>query len=433
MRIRFTLAILLTLLVAPWLGASTPAVGPEQVISAEDYDEYLPQVAYNSVHNEYLVVWHDSSPFQSRSVMGKRVAADGSTISTFTIAFEDNPPRDNAQPSIAYDQANDVYLVTWTRDYHGDDSDWDIYGRIIPWDGPTGSNAAFSICSFTSKQWNPKVAFAGTEEEFMVTWWNEGSGGSHGYISAQRVAPAGTLTGGNFTVTSSATEERVAPDIAYNQARNEYLVVYQRMDDSGGNIYGVRLTGTGSIIGGGHFGIAAWPDPETAPRVAASRVADEWAVVWQSDIPGMMKDIYTRRLWVDGTGVVQFASPVLVDSTSIDERNPDIAAYSERTEYLISWELQYSNSSGPFGIFARTLSTANVLGPNVDIRGIWAGETATCSKPAVAASPNGWFVTWEHNRDGIPSYQDIHGRFVGWLFRDGFESGDFSGWDEISP
>ena len=97
-------------------------------------------------------------------------------------------------------------------------------------------------------------------------------------------------------------------------------------------------------------------------------------------------------------------------TTSGERIAPDIAAYSERTEYLISWESQYSNFSGPFGIFARTLSTANVLGPNVEIRGIWANETVSCSEPAVAASPNGWLIAWEHSRDGMPSYQDIHGR-----------------------
>ena len=426
--------IIIAVLAAPVVGASTPSMGPEQVVSAADFDEYLPQVAYNSNHDEYFVVWHQYSPLQGRWIMGKRVAADGSTIAEYTIAFEDAPPRDNAQPTIAYDPDGDLYLVAWVRDYYGDDSDWDVYGRIVPWNGPAAGQAQFIICNFTSKQWNPRVDYAGTQGEFMVTWWNEGSGGVHSYVSAQRVTPSGALAGGTITVTSSFTEERVGPDIAYNQARNEYLVVYQRMDDALGNIYGVRMTATGSILAGGDFSVAAWPDPETAPRVAASRVADEWAVAWQSDIPGMMKDVYARRIWVDGAGAIQSAAPVHIEGSAIDERNPDIAAYSEKTEYLITWERQYSNSGGPFGITARTLDTANALGETFVPRPVYIGETGVCSRPALAASPTGWLVVWEHERDAAPTYQDIHARAVyGPLFTDGFESGNFSAWDDHTP
>ena len=161
---------------------------------------------------------------------------------------------------------------------------------------------------------------------------------------------------------TSGGEERVSPDVAYNQARNEYLIVYQLMDGGFGSIYGVRLTAGGVILGGGDFGIAVWPDPETQPRVAASRVADEWAVAWQSDVPGAMKDIYARRLWVNVGGAMEFAAPVHVMGSPVDERHPDIAAHPENTEYLIAWEHQYSSSSGPLGVLARTLNHWNSLG-----------------------------------------------------------------------
>ena len=170
-------------------------MGPERVISNQDFDEYLPQVAHNSVRNEYFVVWHDVSPFQARSVMGKRVDNMGNTIAEFIIAFEDMPPRDNGQPTVAYDPVNNSYFVSWVRDVFGDGSDWDVEGRIVPWDGPSVSFPAFNVCSFTSNQWNPRAAYAGTPGEFLVTWWNEGSGGVNSYISAQRVSTSGRSLG----------------------------------------------------------------------------------------------------------------------------------------------------------------------------------------------------------------------------------------------
>lgn len=434
MSTRFTyLLIVVAAMMMSVPGGATPSLGPEQVVSNQDFDEYLPQVAHNSVRDEYLIVWHDVSPFQARSVMGKRVDRMGSTLDEFVIAFEDAPPRDNGQPTVAYDPVNDRYFVAWVRDVFGNDSDWDVYGRVVPWNGPSASFPAFTICSFTTSQWNPQIAYAGTPGEFMVTWWNEGAGGVNSYISAQRVSSSGSLLGGNFVVASGG-QERVAPDLAYNQARNEYLVVYQVMDAGMGSIYGVRISGSGAVLGGGEFGIAVWPDPETMPRVTASRVADEWAVVWQSDVPGSLKDIYARRLWVEAGGAPGFAAPVHVAGSPVDERNPDIAVHPEKTGYLMVWEQQYSSISGPFGIHNRTLTVGNSLGDAFEVSGIFAGQTVDSSRPKVVAAPTDWFVVWEQERDDTPSYLDIHGRaIIGPMFSDGFESGNLSVWDSHSP
>ena len=37
-------------------------IGPEITISALASDEWSPDIAYNSVHNEYLVVWENAWP-----------------------------------------------------------------------------------------------------------------------------------------------------------------------------------------------------------------------------------------------------------------------------------------------------------------------------------------------------------------------------------
>jgi hypothetical protein len=419
------------------LGATAwaqPTVFEELIVSDDDLDEYLPSVAYNSVRDEFMVVWHDSSGFQSRSIMGRRYTAAGSFLGEYVLMFEDT--RDNAQPSIAYDPVNDRYLLTFVRDAFGNGADWDVWGRWIPWSGPDAGLTSFPICTFSSQQWNPRVAYAGTEHAYIVTWWNEGSGGVASYISAKFVNPTGTVSDPlNAITVASGADERALPDIAYNQARNEYLIVFQLMDAGGGDVYGVRLTASGSVLGTGEFGIAAWPDPETAPRVTASRTADEWAVVWQSDTPTDMKDIFARRLWVNGGGEVETAAPVhVVTNTGINERYPDIAVYQENATYLIAWEQQYSNPTSPYGISARTLNFLNTMGPIFQVRGLYIGEDPNCSQPALAGGAISWFVAWEHERSPIPNFQDIHGRIVSEsFFFDGFESGNYFRWSSWTP
>lgn len=53
---------------------------------------------------------------------------------------------------------------------------------------------------------------------------------------------------------------------------------------------------------------------------------------------------------------------------------------------------------------------------------------------SIAGGPVGWFVAWEHDRQGS-SYQDIHGRLV-WveeIFADGFEGGTMINWSSHVP
>jgi hypothetical protein len=409
---------------------SGATMSSEITVSAQNFPEYEPDVAYNSTRDEYFVVWYDDDG-TAFSVMGARYTAAGVFIGEYVIAYESNPARDNVLPSVVYDPANEQYFVVWVRDYWGDGSDHDIYGRYVPWDGPDGGHLAFSINGAVGNQIDPRVAYGGTAQEFMVTWWNAGAAP---WVSAQRFAAGGPAQGGVITVTSDVTQPRMYPDIAYNQARNEYIIAYQRENMGNTDIYGVRLSASGAILGGGDFGIAAWPDPESLPRIAASRVSNIWAVVWQSDIPATNLDVFARLIWVDGTGAVQMAAPIQVASTSANESYPDIAAHPESSNFLIAWEQQYSSTSGPYGIHSRVLNAASGLGKLFGPTAPSGLDQNDRKVPAVAGGVNDWMVVWEHERFATPSYQDIHGRILfADILTDGFESGDTTGWSSTVP
>ncbi len=406
------------------------SLGPEQTLSDQDFHEYFPQAAYNSLHDELLVVWHDVSPLQSRAILGKRVDKQGNTIAEFIIEFD--AVRDNAQPTVTYDRSHDRYLVAWVRDFSGDGTDWDVYGRIIPWQGPTGAFLKFPIATPQSKQWSPRSVYAVPAGEFLVTWWTEGSGGVNSFISAQRVGPDGSLLGGNLAV-SSGPEERTSPDVAYNAARNEYLIVFQQANVGGWDVQGVRIGGSGGgILGGGDFAIANGSDWESAPRVAGSFDNGNWAVAWHRDFSAGHKSTFARRVWVNGGGAVEMATVVTVRHTTLDDQYPDIEARPNSSEFLVTWEEEYIG--GLFGIGARTLDTSNSLGPLFEVKTVNGGQIGDASRPDLAATPNGWFAVWEQGRNATPSHQDIHGRAIfDVIFADGFESGDLSAWSDSSP
>ncbi len=391
--------------VAAW--PSEPGwMSSEITVSAFDNEQYLPSVAYNSQHNEYLVVWHNTWGIGTRDIRAARVSSAGQVLGTFTVY--EHATKDSAQPSVAYDPVNDRYLVAFIFDSDGLGGDWDLYGRLIPWDGPSASLNEFAICTWSTHQWNPKVAYAGTQKEFLVIWNNEYQAGtSPMYISGRRIkASDRSFPGGSSDLTiSHTTENRVNPDVAYNLARNEYLMVY----DNAVDVFATRLRGDAVQLGGGEFGIAGWPETEIHPAVAACNQTDQYLVAWQSLQSGTQNDVYVR--FIDGDGSFPTGGgPHVIYDTPIHEQNPDVACNSTTSGsmFLVTYEEQYSNITGPYGIWGRFVyqdySMSSVFGI-IDGTG-----SLDRTEPAVAGGGANYMVAWEHDRDA--SYQDIHGRIL---------------------
>ena len=183
------------------------------------------------------------------------------------------------------------------------------------------------------------MAYGRAVEEFLVVWSNEYQAGAPPmYISGRRVKAAdGTFPGGASDLTiSHASQNRVNPDVTYNLARNEYLVVY----DNGADIFGMRLTGNLGHNFGGEFGIAGWPSTEIHPAVAACQGADQYLVAWQSDQSASNDAIYAR--FIRGDGAV--AGVNKIGDVTAPDREPDVACNLAGNQYLVAWQQMYTSA-----------------------------------------------------------------------------------------
>jgi hypothetical protein len=380
-------------------GGNNPQLGPELVISALQNTQYAPAIAYNIHHSEYLVVWHNTWAGPSREVWASRVSSQGAVIDDFKIGTA-NSPNDHSLASVAYDPTRDQYLVVWIYDFYGNGSDWDVYGRFIPWNGPDSNQPEFAINQWASNQWDPQVVFAGLQDEFLVTWTNIQTT-EPAYISGIRVSADGSgFPAGPFTVASHLPQPRTNHSTAYNNFRNEYLVTY----DNGFDIFGVLLQGDGTpVVGGGEFTIAGWPDAETYPAVASCPGQDQYIVLWNSFTTNGNYDIFARFVSGDGSA----GSVLTVHNWIIDEQFPAAACSANGQRYVVAWEQQdaFSNT----GIWGRMLDTAGVMTDAYEI--VSAGVSANRNRPALAGGSPGNLVAWEHWRDGT-GYLDIHGRLL---------------------
>ena len=382
-----------------------PHLGGEIVVSDLDNEQYLPSVAYNWKHDEYLVVWHNKWS-SNRDIYAQRINGQGELLSWFAVGPTAplNPyPNDRAQPSVAYDPVNDRYLVTWVYDKNGDGSDWDVHGVFVNWDGPIPGQHQINISDWGTHQWNPKVVYGRAAEEFLVVWNNEYQSGTLPmYISGRRVKAAdGTFPAGIGTLTiNHASENRINPAVAYNLARNEYMIVY----DNAADIFGMRLTGDLNHNFGGEFSIAAWSGAEIEPSVAACRETDQYLVTWQNPQP----DIYVR--FIKGDGTID-GGPLHLDSTSVAEIKSQVACNEAGNQFLVVWQQQFSNAAGPYGIRGQFVNNDKTLGTPFTIVSPWVGGSAEFTTPVVAGGNVNYLTVWEHDRNGTV-YQDVHGRLI---------------------
>ena len=386
---------------------TTSMLGNEIVISDLTSDDLFPNIAYNSIHDEYLVVWESVWPELPRSIYAQRISANGRLLGMFLVASNTN---NQIYPDVAYDPIKDRYLVVFAYDYWGDGSDWDIYGRFIPWNGPDPNLLDFAICTWPTNQMSPSVAFAYSAEEFMVTWTNFPVG-EPSYIGARRVYSTGGFPPGYGFIVSIGTESRGNSDVAYNLARNEYLVIWQLDKDlTLGDIAGVRFDSSGEPLSGGNphqvgeFSIAGWPDFEERPAIASCHNADQYMVVWQSNGGIGGSSIYARYL----SGGADLGSVQLVRSTTTPNFDADIACDALGKKYLIVWTESYV--SGGKGIWARFVHPNGNLDPAFEV--VAGSLLEHRSQPAVMGGKTNFMTAWQHLGTN-PT--DIHGILVGYF------------------
>ncbi|MDF1512351.1 MAG: hypothetical protein P1S60_00935 [Anaerolineae bacterium] len=240
--------------------------------------------------------------------------APGETGEAFQVSKSD---LSHGQPVVAHNTtSNQYFVVWWSRD--GNDPDLKLYGQLMNDQGvPAGD--AFLLSTAEGRVESPAVSYNATADEYLVVWTLIVD--SKVYLVGQRLAADGTfldnphtlsedesLPGVNFQITDG-TYTAYYPKCAYNQFRNEYLVVWYWNVPDGIGIYGQRLASDGLPMGNSG-GTGAFPVmvrypaqdyTQLYPAVVYNTRDDEYFVVAVRQFPnGDMGDIHGKR--VDGDG-----------------------------------------------------------------------------------------------------------------------------------
>lgn len=355
-------------------------------ISAASGWQHTPSVAFGGAN--YLVVWEDSRGGDGFDIYCARVdtsvvVLDSSGVPICTAVD------DQRDPSVAFDGTN--FLVVWED--RRDGFDYEIFGARIDTSGTVLDSSAIRICAAFDDQWNPSVAFDGTN--YLVIW-QDGRSGVDPHIWGARVDTSGTVL--DFMTISAAPDGQGCPSLAFDG--DNYLAVWQNYrSGTDYEIYGARIDTSGAVLDSSGICIRSGAFMPALPCVTFGD--STYMVVWNEWGIGTDDDIYGARL--ARSGEVLDSTGVAISTGANWQGSPSLAFGG--AQYFVAWEDNRRDTLDIYG--ARISETGIVLDPS----GI-----AICSTSGQQASPSSgsdgteYIVVWEDLRSGVS--RDIYGARV---------------------
>jgi len=402
------LGLLAVLLAIPIKSEAGAPIGGRIVVSAGSEQEVYPAVAYNSQRQEYLVVWYNDRA-GCDDIRAQRVSGGGALVGgPFYVSAE--CPVDRRYPDVAYNSAQDQYLVVWEQEESA--GGYSIQARRVSGAGQVLDGTDVTVRSWGGNTYTPvqpAVAYASTSDRYLVVWaetWHSGSI-THG-IYGQVMDEQGNFDGGQFSI-SEGPDPRQAPDVAYNRHANRHLVVWQQEDTTLPvplwDVYGQQVHGGGGTFGG-DIRIAYYSVSSTNPAVAAIPITPDqykFLVAWEIDYAPGDRDIYGLAIAEDGT---PNPTDVKISITNADESSPAIGGTEDNSEYFVAWRHSQGVVDKP--IKGRVVSHDGVLaGEPTELSGVNADH------PAVAAGPVGDFAVIWQDQPAFATDTNIYGQLWG--------------------
>lgn len=353
------------------------------------------QVAVN-LEGATVVVWRDESATANGEIRARLFDINGVAVSSEILVSSDSS-KTQTEPSVAID-ANGNFVVVWTQGNGADGDGKGIYGRTFDSAG-NATSTEFIINSVTSEdEWLAQVAInpnTASSVDFYVTWTRYFNlGGSNG-VQAAAFQWDGTEVIDEYDVNQTGANDQQNSSIAYS-SNGTALIVWQSLnqDGDGWGIYGQRLSATGALSGGEFRINTTTTNDQLNPDVSADG-SGNFVVVWSHDVGGATGfDVVGQR--IDATGSKIGGEFVVSQTTARDQTNAAVAMRADG-RYVVTWQSRQQDSGPTEGIYAREFRpNGQAAGDEFLVNTTVAGDQVA---PSISYAGDRAVIVWSGNSD----------------------------------
>ncbi len=391
------------------------ADGTEFSLTSDPADNRWPDIAYSSNSDSFLVVADNAHSDGSVGIKGLTMSGDGTGQVPVTVS-DANVTQET--PSVAWNPADDSFMVVWTDYRNTGTTGNDIYGQVIDGGGTplyTATNTNFVVSDSTGNQNRPSLAYDPTHQRFLAVFDDDGSADFDvcGQLVAPDTAPLTTTVDVNWPLARDESETR--PDVVADGEGN-FLVVWQedQVMPAGDN------PATRSLLFSPEGKVLPEPESRMDSDKAHNPETGRFLNVYVAHEPGTYSMAVMGQLTdADGT---PWGNEILISEYQQDFKvaSPRVAfAWGDPSVYMVVWEdhrnaVDADPMAGP-DIYGQ------LVGENGELllpaaagkgRGNFCVSCADYDQiaPAIAVSSSGLaFVVWEDTR---MSEGDIYGQFM---------------------
>ena len=406
-------------------------------ICIADRDQYAPSVVFNGMN--FFIVWMDERNLSGYDIYGARVDTNGTLLDSFGIPIS-TATESQYNPALQFDGTN--HLVVWADARNGSNND--IYGARADISGKVLDSTGFAISLSANYQNSPCVAANGSN--YVVVWenystnlwwqadiygalvdnhepisnfvvsdtpglqafpklapgginylalWEDGRSGTSTDIYGCRIDTMGVILDSLGIPISTANNSQYYPSAAFDGIN--YFTVWQDSRSGGGDIYGSRLTSSGTVLD--TSGLLLIP---SAGQSSICFDGTNYLLAWVDGRNGNY-DIYGAR--ISTTGVVLDSAGFAISLAPGDQMHPAVRFGGEY--FLVIWQDSRNDAWNVDVYGARVDTSGAVLDPSGIAISIAMNRQWS---PTAAFDGLNYVVVWTDDRCG--GSFDIYGSHI---------------------
>ena len=361
-------------------------------------------------------------------------APDGSRLGP-ELQLSPDGDANRFKPAVAADYEHNQYIVVWHNTWGSGLRD--IYARRVSAQGKLLSwfCVATGAGGDGKSRLLPDVVYNPASHEWLVVYMLEASPGVY-EIWGRRVAWDGSSMGAETRIYTWANRSFWSPKVAYNPYRNEYMVAWNAFDTSGGlpgvpvDIAGVAMSATLAWIQYPASLFVIYANPHQMDMVY-NIAMDEYFIVYVVVNSALTtgNDIYGLRVRWDGVPV---NPPGMIQIAEIaKDQNAPAVATNGQDRYMVVWEDAYTASD--HDIYGREYdANGNPIGASFSLAS-WTEDT-TAPDIAASGSPGSqWLATWQEALPAGSGYAVKAFRWGPGVFSTFFDVAAYAYWENEAP